>query len=177
MKKIMILCLSLVVTYSCAQSSEKLSRATALKILKENYRELCTSDVVDYFSSTPSSSKYKSYKSYFANLEKMGLVNLQKLNFKNGRVGLKITATQLGKQKYDAGPGYMSMKAAITEFDPQEIIGISHYNGNKAEVLFKGQIAPTIFYGITKSKRHCKTAIEVERKVTFTRYDSGWRMD
>lgn len=177
MKKIMILCLSLIVTYSCAQTSEKLSRATALKILKENYKELCTSDVTDYFSSSPSSSQYEYYDSFFTNLKKMGLVNLQKFKYKNGRVGLKITATPLGKQQYDAGPGYMSMKAAITQFSPREIVGISHYGGNKAEVLFKGIIEATVFYSITKSKRHCKTALDVQRKVTFTRYDSGWRMD
>jgi len=177
MKKYTLICFSLVLTCACAQTSKKLDNSTALKGLRVFYKKSCKSEIVDYFSSLPNNPNYYHYEYYTNELKKKGLITLSKRKYKNGKVGLKIDYTDLAAQKYRAGPGFYSFKAEVFKFSPMEIIGISHHNGNKADVLFKGNMEPTIFYKIVKKNSKCKQLKDMEQKVTFIRYDTGWRIE
>lgn len=177
MKKIITLCLILSLTSACGQTSNKLNSETALQILKANFKETCKAEVVSYFSSFPNNPNYNHYEYYFTELKRKGLVDLSKRKYKNGKLGLKIQYTDLATKLYGARPGFSSFKADLLKFYPIEIIGISHHSGNKADVLFKGDMKPTIFNNIRSRNSKCKELKGVQRKITFVRYDTGWRLD
>ena len=177
MKKIITLCLSIVLASCYAQSSKKLDQKTAMELIRKNYKEFCKAEVINRFSGNPNSNAFKNFDHHAKELEKQGLVTIRRWKSKNGNHHLKLEYTDLASKKYEARMGVYSIKVAVQEFYPMKILGISHTGSNKAEVLSSGFMGWTQFNTIVGRQSRCRNSQDVERKVTLTRYDSGWRLD
>ena len=150
----------------------------ALYILQKQYKETCNGEVKDFASTAYDGPNYTAYESYFTELKNQGLVTLKVKNYKKGKSTASITHTKLAIQKYNLGTGFNSFKIDLLKFIPKQISGISYSDeGNRAVILFTGDYVPTPFYKIKAKKTRCHKSKNIERKATFVRYDTGWRLE
>lgn len=175
MKNLIIPALALIL-FGCGKSN-KLDNEIALNILKSEYKESCLNEVDDYIFSNDRHISYKTWERYYSELESYGLVRLKRKKYRSGTSGIQLIPTNKAKQEYEVGPGFASFVAAVLKFEVTDIVGISHQeDGNKAEVIFKGNLQQTPFYNVMTKKKNCKIQYGVERKATFVKFDTGWRL-
>jgi len=172
----LLFALSIAFLISGCSKQNKLDNETALKILRENYKQSCKNDVDDFISYAYDGPQFYDLNKYFLDLENQGLVTASRMrNRKNEVTGVKIRYTKKAEREYGAGRGFSSFSADMTKFVPKEIVGIS-YQENKAIVQFKGDWITTPFIGLQVGKTRCSEEKDAIVRATLIHFDTGWQL-
>ena len=167
---VLFLCLAM---YSCSDSG--LNEAEALSILKQDYEEICRSKIREYAYVNSNNSQHRYYYNQFKALESMGVLKIIVPAKKNSKYrSVKLTRDAEVAFNYIPRNGG---SVEFTRFEPKAIVGISMIGDNKATVLFSGDMVANRLHSIINNKQFCKPQNNAQREVTFTKYDTGWRLD